>query len=213
MHVDLVERRDQRVHVDDRDAGIDHLLDRRGERADAEGLDGDEVPFLARHIVDRGALLGGGKLAVEPGHLDVEELAPVFGRLLALRAPGRLQAGIGEGRLQRLLRSAGHLVGERRRDAEGAQQRDPGEASQWRATSRADWGESLSSLHDSVHRPSLLQLDSEHRFRSSGNQPTAEGQPLLLRACTHKRASVEPLRGMSALPPIADESGGAVHVR
>ena len=101
MDVDLVERRDQRVHVDDRDAGVDHLLDRRGQRADAEGLDGDEIPFLRGHVVDRGALLDGVELAVEPGDLDVEELAPIFGGLLALGAPGRLQAGIGEGGLQR----------------------------------------------------------------------------------------------------------------
>ena len=107
VDVDLVERRDQRVHVDHRDAGIDHLLHRLGQRADAEGLDGDEVPFLRGHVVDRGALLDGVELAVEPGHLDVEQLAPVFGRRLALGAPGGLQAGIGERRLQRLLRAAG----------------------------------------------------------------------------------------------------------
>ena len=107
VDVDLVERRDQRVHVDDRDAGIDHLLHRLGQRADAERLDRDEVPFLRGHVVDRGALLDGVELAVEPGHLDVEELAPVFRRRLALGAPGRLQAGIGERRLQRLLRAAG----------------------------------------------------------------------------------------------------------
>ena len=77
-----------------------------GQRADAEGLDGDEIPLLRGHVVDRGALLDGVELAVEPGHLDVEQLAPVFGRLLALRAPGRLQAGVGERRLERLLRTS-----------------------------------------------------------------------------------------------------------
>ena len=121
VDVDAVERRDQRVHVDHRDAGVDHLVDRRGQRADAERLDGDEVPFLRGHVVDRGALLDGVELAVEPGHLDVEQLAPVFGRLLALRAPGRLQAGIGERRLQRLARPAGllaHLLRQRRAYAE-----------------------------------------------------------------------------------------------
>ena len=103
MDVDLVERRDQRVHVDDRDAGIDHLLHRLGQRADAERLDGNEIPFLRSHIVDRRALLDGVELAVEPGDLDIEQLAPPFGRLLALGAPRRLQPGVGEGRLQRLL--------------------------------------------------------------------------------------------------------------
>ena len=48
------------------------------------------------------------QLAVEPGDLDVEQLAPELGRLLALGAPGRLQAGIGERGLQRLL-GAAHL--------------------------------------------------------------------------------------------------------
>ncbi len=46
VDIDLVERCDQRVHVDDRRAGIDHLLHGLGQRADTERLDGDEVPFL-----------------------------------------------------------------------------------------------------------------------------------------------------------------------
>src|SRR5438128_2221731 len=45
MNLDLVERGDQRVHVDHGNAGIDHLLHGLGQRADAEGLDGDEIPF------------------------------------------------------------------------------------------------------------------------------------------------------------------------
>ena len=109
MHVDRVERRDQRVHVDHRNAGVDHLVHRRGQRADAESLNRDEIPLLRGHIVDRGALLDGVELAVEPGHLDVEQLAPILGRLLALGAPGRLQPGIGEGCLQWLAGTAGSL--------------------------------------------------------------------------------------------------------
>ena len=88
-----------------------------GQRADAEGLDGDEIPFLGGHVVDGGALLGCGQFAVEPGDVDVEQLAPVFGGLLALGAPGGLQAGVGEGGLQRLVRSRGllgHIGGEGR---------------------------------------------------------------------------------------------------
>src|SRR6202042_2729544 len=65
--VDGVERRDQRVHVDDRNAGLDHLVDRSGQGADAERLDGDEIPLLRGHVVDRGALLDRVELAVEPG--------------------------------------------------------------------------------------------------------------------------------------------------
>jgi hypothetical protein len=76
MHVDLVKRGDQRVHIDDRHACIDHLLDRCPQRVDAEWLDGDEVPFLVRHIFDRSALLGIGKFAIEPGHVDVKQLDP-----------------------------------------------------------------------------------------------------------------------------------------
>ena len=120
MNLDLVERRDQRVHVDHGRAGIDHLLHGLGQRADAERLDGDEIPFLRGHVVDRGALLDGVELAVEPGDLDVEQLAPPFRRLLALGAPGRLQARIGERCLQRLLRTC-HCR-QRRVDAQPAEQ-------------------------------------------------------------------------------------------
>ena len=121
MHVDLVEGRDERVHVDDRHARFDHLLDRRLQRADTKGLDGDEVPFLVCYVFDCGKLLGVRKRAIKPGHLDVEELAPVFGRLLALGAPTYLQTNIGERGLQRFLGPAGcfcHFGGARRRDPE-----------------------------------------------------------------------------------------------
>ena len=124
MNVQLVERGDQRVHVHHRDAGVDHLLDRRGERADAEGLDRDEVPLLRGHVVDGGALLDGVELAVEPGHVDVEQLAPIRGRLLALGAPGGLKAGVREGRLERLARRAdghGGFGRDRRVDAPAAE--------------------------------------------------------------------------------------------
>ena len=77
VDVDLVERRDQRVHVDDRRALVDHRLHRLRQRADAERLDRDEVPVLRGHVVDRGALLHRVELAIEPGHLDIVELAPI----------------------------------------------------------------------------------------------------------------------------------------
>ena len=124
VHAALLERHDQRVHVDDGDAGIHHLVDRIGQGADAEGLDGDEVPFLRGHVVDGGALLGSAEFAVEPGDLDVEELAPEFRGLLALGAPGRLQSGVREGRLQRLL-GPSHLGG-----GGGADQRIEAEAAE-----------------------------------------------------------------------------------
>jgi hypothetical protein len=116
VHGDLVERRDERIHVDDGNSGIDHLADGRGERADAEGLNGDEIPFLRRHVVDRCPLLRRGELTVEPRHLDVEQLAPVFRRALALRAPGRLQPSIRKRRFERLAR-AQNVLRHRRRDA------------------------------------------------------------------------------------------------
>ena len=120
MDVDLIKWRDQRVHVDDGCAGADHLLHGLGQGADAERLDGDEIPFLRGHVVDRGALLDRVELAVEPGDLDVEQLAPPFRRLLALGAPGGLQACIGECRLQRFLRSC--RCRQRRVDAQSAEQ-------------------------------------------------------------------------------------------
>ena len=62
--------------------------------------------FLRGHIVDGRALFDSVQLAVEPSDFDVEEGAPIFGRLLALRAPGRLQSGVGESGLQRTRRLA-----------------------------------------------------------------------------------------------------------
>jgi len=75
--------------------------------------------------LDRRALLDGVELAVEPSDLDVEQAAPILGRLLALRAPRRLQSGVGEGSLQRLRRLAGflgHGRGDQRVEAEAAKQ-------------------------------------------------------------------------------------------
>ena len=69
-----------------------------------------------------GPLLDGVELAVEPDHFDIEELAPELGRALALSAPGRLQACIGEGCAQGLLGPA-DLGGERTEVAESRQER------------------------------------------------------------------------------------------
>ena len=71
--------------------------------------------FCVGHVVDRRALLDRVELAVEPGDVDVEQLAPIFGRLLALRAPGGLQSGVGERGLERLIRPASRF-GQRLRD-------------------------------------------------------------------------------------------------
>src|SRR6202035_3463008 len=98
---------------------------RLGQGTDAERLDRDKIPFLRSHIVDRRALLDGVELAVEPGDFDVEQLAPPFGRLLALRAPGGLQACIGERRLQWFLRTS-HLRSQSWADAQPAEQRGRG---------------------------------------------------------------------------------------
>jgi hypothetical protein len=92
--VDAIERRDQRIHVDDSNPGFDQLVNRSVQGTDAGCLNGDEVPLLRSHIIDRGALRDAVKLAIEPGDVDVEQLAPIFSRLLALRTPCRLQARI-----------------------------------------------------------------------------------------------------------------------
>ena len=81
--------------------------------------------FWIGHVVDRGALLDRVELAVEPGDVDVEQLAPVFRRLLALGAPGRLQSGVGERGLERLLRTArglGERLGDHWVDAQSSEQ-------------------------------------------------------------------------------------------
>ena len=53
-------------------ACFDHLFDRRGPPVDAVRLDGDEVPFLVRHVFNCGALLGIGQPAIEPSHVNVK---------------------------------------------------------------------------------------------------------------------------------------------
>ena len=70
MDVDGVERRDQGVHIDNRNAGVDHLVDRRGQGADAERLDGDEIPLLRGHVVDRGAYAGAARRKDRLGKVD-----------------------------------------------------------------------------------------------------------------------------------------------
>ena len=154
-----------------------------GQRADAEGLDRDEVPFLRGHVVDRGALLDGVELAVEPGDLDVEQLAPVLGRLLALGAPGGLQAGIGEGGLERLLRAAGrHACGQGRADAEDAKCRD-------RSAHRRDGEKVTPAFVQRVRHRFLLgqPVDCRH-WREFGSEP-------------YERQGVAPLaQGQSASP-------------
>ncbi len=126
VNVDLIERCDQRIHVDDGGSGLDHFVDGRSERADAESLDGHEIPLLRRHVVDRRTLLGRAELAIEPSDLDVEELAPIFGGALSLGAPSCLQTGVRKGRLERLAGPIGllcHIGSERRLDAHAAKQR------------------------------------------------------------------------------------------
>ena len=99
MDGDCSRRGNQRVHGDDRGAGIDHFLNGIGERADAEGLDGNEIPLLGGHVVDGRALLGGCEFTVKPGDLNIHQLGPGFSSLLALGAPGCLKTGVREGRL------------------------------------------------------------------------------------------------------------------
>ena len=78
--VDLIERRDQRVHVNHRDPGLNHPDDRRGDRVDVHRLDGDEVPLFGRDLLDESQLFHGRQLS-QPGDVDVEQPAPVLGGL------------------------------------------------------------------------------------------------------------------------------------
>src|SRR5262249_5923820 len=126
-----------------------------------ERLDGDEIPFLRRHVIDRSALLDSVKLTVEPGHLDVEELAPVLGGGLALRAPGGLKAGIGEGSLQGLLRTTGRDArGHRLPEAKDAQCGD-------RPTHRRHGEKIAPTSVQRVRHHFLLSRPVERRFPQS----------------------------------------------
>src|SRR4029077_11930161 len=167
-----------------------HLVHRRGERADAESLDGNEIPLLRGHVVDRRALLDSIELAVEPGDLDVEQAAPILGRLLALRAPRRLQAGVGEGGFQRprrLARFLGHGRGDERIEAEAAEQAD---------RTAADRG----ALDEFAPRMAHAFLPKTWRYRRWLSLPRASmtrGRNGLQAAC-HRREAVRRRRGWCA---------------
>src|SRR5215471_14954986 len=70
MNIDLVERANQCIQIDDWNARFDHLVDGHAQSVDAVRLNGDKVPSLARHFLNRSALLGIGKLAVKPRDVD-----------------------------------------------------------------------------------------------------------------------------------------------
>ena len=99
---DLIERRDQRVHVDHRDPGLDHPDDWRSDRVDVHRLDGDEVRPFRCNLLDESQLFRGRELGIEPGDVDVEQPTPVLGGLFPLRAPGDLQADVENAARRRL---------------------------------------------------------------------------------------------------------------
>src|ERR1044071_1059115 len=92
---------DDRIHLDDRDALLDHLRDWIDQRVDAERLNGHEVPHLGRHVVDGFALLVDAEPSVVPGDVDAEPLAPLFGCRFALRRPRVREARVDEGGFER----------------------------------------------------------------------------------------------------------------
>jgi hypothetical protein len=102
----LIEWRDQRIHVDDGNSRLNQSIDRRSKRVDLDGLNGDEVPVARRDLLQRSSLLGHGEPTVEPRDIDVEQPAPELGGLFSLRAPGHLQADVRERCPKRFLRAA-----------------------------------------------------------------------------------------------------------
>ena len=59
VDVNLIERSNKGVHVDDGRTGVDHLLHGLGQCADTKRLDRHEIPLLRRHVVDGGAIIAG----------------------------------------------------------------------------------------------------------------------------------------------------------
>ena len=94
---DLIEWRDQRIHVDDGNPFRNHPINRLRKRIDLDGLNSDEVPFARRHLVQGGSLLARGESAVEPRDVYVVQPAPELGGLFSLCAPRHLQANVRKG--------------------------------------------------------------------------------------------------------------------
>ena len=94
-------RRDQRVHIDDRDTAPRQPFGRFDQRADTARLDGDEIPVAVGDDLHVGALLVEVKVAVEPVDLDAEPAPHLFGGELALRAPTDDQTIVHHRRAQR----------------------------------------------------------------------------------------------------------------
>ena len=123
VYSDLVEWRDQRIHVDDGNTRLNQSIDRRCQGVDLDGLNGDEIPVARRDLLQRSFLLGRGEPTVEPRDVDVEQLSPELGGLFPLRAPGHLQADVRERCPKRFPRAAyGVAGGSRGRGVEASRQ-------------------------------------------------------------------------------------------
>ena len=57
VYTDLIQGRDERIHVDDGNPCVNHSIDRRREGIDLDGLNGDEIPVARCHFLHRGQLL------------------------------------------------------------------------------------------------------------------------------------------------------------
>ena len=75
VHTDLIQRRDERIHVDDGNPCVNHPFNRRHEGVDLDGLSGDEIPFARRHLLYRGQLLCRGESG-RPRDVHVEQFSP-----------------------------------------------------------------------------------------------------------------------------------------
>ncbi len=99
----ILERGDQRVHIDDRHAGFGQGLDRLDERANGARLDRHEVPFLGDELVELGPLCLRVEFAVEPRNLDAEQPGHPPRRFFTLCVPGSGEARAGHRSLERLV--------------------------------------------------------------------------------------------------------------
>ena len=107
---------DRCVHLDDGDALGDHLANRIDQGVDAKGLNRHKVPITGGHVINGFALGVNAQATVKPGHLNAHPLAPIFGGLFALGAPGSTEAGVRERSLEWLAKGIGmtRTLGRRR---------------------------------------------------------------------------------------------------
>ncbi len=122
MSQDAVDVVDPAVDRDDRDAGLDRLLERRRHRVDLVRADDDAVDALDDRGLDVGGLLGRAALAVDLHQRDLAERLGLGAQFL-LHVDEERERHVGQGRQdrQRLVRGRDRAgqAGERERGAAG----------------------------------------------------------------------------------------------